>query len=117
MIDKPLSEQIEQADASEFVRFAYKIYDLLYPSDTEVYPNRPCLIDFEYFCNTESGHIAAAIMLARLMDVDHTNVTTQCNEAPSYSAVWGDSGIKYYSYCSTTKMAMLAAMYKKLESE
>ena len=120
MTNKPLSEQIEQADASEFVSFARELAKKLQPDNSEqlkisehhewmhnfYYPFAHCLARKE-------SHIAAAIMLAKAAGayqytLDADNTSDVC--------LWFGSSCQKSTH-SNIEMALLAAIVKKVESE
>ena len=125
-----LSQQIEQADASEFVDYALKLLKLVKPSpdpfveeeEFEEY-HTVFLPVFTSHLKYQSGHIAAAIMLA-----DATQYML-CIEAYEESD-FDESGFKYgytvdlynsddiwSAEHSIRQMAVICAIAKKLESE
>ena len=122
MTDKKLAEQIEQADAEEFVDYAKLLAEQIIhtPCALEEYRNWikhqvNFAIPFQHCLRHKESHIAAAIMLADASDCIFT-IKNGCS--PFNIEVWADlANLKvYHATHSTREMALLAAIAKKLES-
>ena len=127
MTDKKLSEEIEQADAEEFVDYAKLLAEQIIhtPCGLEEYRNWikhqvNFAIPFQHCLKHKESHIAAAIMLADASGWGSQISSSEnpLEKKPCSARLFDINGYtSIHTTHSTREMALLVAIAKKLERE